>query len=125
MAIHKITCENCGRERETRYKNTKYCLVCRLLKNLNYIGTRRQKCPSCGETFAPLHRNEVMCGKCNPKFAVGKPRGVCGFCEEEKDLILDSVRVCHPCATDPDNRERFLVALVQKVNDAKKEFLVE
>lgn len=123
--MHNINCAICGTARETRFKNTKYCLSCRLWKNLNFIGTRTQTCPSCKNRFAQLHRNEVMCGECNPKMAVGEPRGICGFCNEEKDLILDSVKVCHPCASKPENREQFLVWMSQKVKAAKEENLVQ
>lgn len=125
MALHDIHCEDCGRPRSTRYKNTKYCLVCRLFKNLNYIGTQTRKCPVCNNRFAPLNRNELMCGECNTKIAVGQPHGVCGFCGEDTDLLLDDVRVCHPCATDPKNRDTFLVAMAKKVKDAKEEFLIQ
>lgn len=115
MALTTIHCEDCGKPRLTGRRNTKYCRVCRLLKNINFIGDRTSECPRCKKRYAPVTRNDLMCGKCNPRIAQGKPTGICGFCKEEKDLIDSDIKVCHGCATEPDNRLAFTIALLDKV----------
>lgn len=110
-----IHCSDCGQARKTRYSNTKYCILCRMARNLKFIGETILKCKACGEEFAPLKRGDIMCGKCDNIPAAGDPHGECGLCHSVAvPIVNEDIAVCHPCSTDPSKREIFTAALFQK-----------
>lgn len=110
-----IECADCGAPRLTKRKNTKYCRVCRLIRNIEFIGADTVDCLGCDTPFAPLKRGEDVCGKCAVAGPAGDPRGTCAFCEVENASLVDSnISVCRVCATDPTKRVLFKKALVKK-----------
>lgn len=109
-----ITCESCRAEYETIRANTKYCALCRLDKNLRYIGSQLSDCWACNKKFAPLERGEDSCGECC--YESEKPgTAECGFCGDEKLMVRQDVKVCHQCARDPKHRGKFMKAVRNKV----------
>jgi hypothetical protein len=109
------TCADCGREFETTRDNAKYCRLCRLLKNLIYIGDRRYECWACGGEFAPLGRNDKFCGQCNTVGSVHDHGGECRLCGETSDQLLHAdVLVCRGCSTNPDRRKVLIQAVYRK-----------
>lgn len=113
--MRTITCADCSRERETRYANTKYCLVCRLARNLQFLGERTSQCIVCENRFAPLSRNDDLCGVCDNFPASGEPTGTCALCETIDIAILnEDVSVCKRCAKDPEKRVLFRKAVILK-----------
>lgn len=109
-----IACQSCGAPYETRRSNTKYCALCRLDKNLRYIGSVQASCWACHKDFAPLERGEDSCGECC--YESEKPgMAECGFCHEMKLRVRQDVAVCHQCARDPKHRGEFMKAVRKKV----------
>jgi len=116
-----IRCEECGSPRLTRYKNTKYCHLCRLSKNLEFIGDRTNKCAGCEKSFAPIDRNEQLCPECSIGKVAGDPRGTCAFCEAvDAPLIREHIAVCVQCAHDPKLRTKFVGAIAKKISAIKR-----
>lgn len=113
MASFSISCADCGSEYETNRKNTRYCRVCRVLRNLIYYGPKLTTCWSCEEKFAPWEDKQVFCGGCARK-ADSAPTGTCGLCKEETKVIHQDIHVCHTCATDPKSRPKLVRALTAK-----------
>lgn len=114
-AMKTIICEDCGAERKTRYSNTKYCLVCRMARNLKFIAAATSKCGVCDKSFAPLKRGEVLCGECDDIPASGDPRGTCGLCKAtDVPIVNEDISVCKPCSTDPEKRTELLAAVMMK-----------
>lgn len=112
-----IECEDCGCPRLTRRSNTKFCRVCRIYKNLKYLGDRVTKCIACDKTFAPIYRNEDVCASCSPDLPTGDPRGTCVICKQENASIIDqSISLCLQCAQNPKTRKPFKGALINKIN---------
>lgn len=112
--LRTITCESCRAPYETNRANTKYCALCRLDKNLRYIGSQISECWACHKEFSPLERGEDSCGDCC--YESEKPGvAVCGFCEQEKLRVRADVAVCHQCARDPKQRGAFMKAVRNKV----------
>jgi hypothetical protein len=120
--LRTIQCADCGRTRQTRRSNTKYCYPCRLLRNIKWQGTETTKCLVCEKRFSPLKRGDVICGKCDSVPPPGDPRGTCAFCGTENSSLVDKeVQVCRPCATDPEQRGKLAAALQKKANKAREE----
>jgi hypothetical protein len=111
--IRTIACEDCGHPYETTRPNTKYDSVCRLLRDLKFVGSRTRRCLWCGESYAPLNRNDDRCADCayQPKAPGSCP---CAFCGEERLRAVRDVAVCHWCARDPELRLKFLGSLTRK-----------
>lgn len=117
MAERTIRCEDCGADYKTKRANTKYCRVCRLYRNLLFLKNRKKECPACGDQFAPLAMDDMVCGRCD----IGRHYvdGTCALCGDatSKQLHPD-VAVCHPCATDPSRRPLLIRALAKKLRAA-------
>lgn len=114
--MHLITCRDCGSQRQTRWKNTQYCLVCRYLRNTKYILERGTKatCVECGERFAPLKRDDKFCAECAP-VSRDHPVGTCALCKsDDVTLLARGIAVCRRCAYDPNQRPLFIAALGKK-----------
>lgn len=115
--MNLIKCVDCGAERKAIYKNTKYCRVCRLSRNLDYLerlGWDSVKCVVCDARFAPMKRGDQTCPKCSylPQCAVVAPCGLCGTVAQTVDK---DIAVCYGCATDKKRRREFQRALKKKV----------
>lgn len=109
-----IVCADCGRDYETVRRNTKYCSLCRLLRDLLFVDRATTKCWICSEVFAPIERREKSCGSCCYKAA---KNGVaeCAFCHQEKPRVNAGIAVCHGCARDPELRGKLMNSLMKKV----------
>jgi hypothetical protein len=115
-AKHSVICRDCGHPHATARTNTRYCHTCRLFRNLVYLTSRKSKCLSCRDTFAPLHSNDKLCAKCDV-LAEGNPDGRCGVC-----LLTDvrlvkggaDIALCLACAKDPEKRKVVMEAVAQK-----------
>lgn len=110
---HVIKCSDCGAPRLTRWKNTKYCFLCRLIRNLEFVGDKQSKCIVCDQAFAPLKRGDDLCGHCDtiPLFedCVGK----CAFCkEDDQPLVGPEIAICIGCAKDGKIRKNVRKALL-------------
>lgn len=110
-----ITCSDCGRERKTRNKTTKYCLLCRYARNLKWLKETTVECALGDHRFAPLKRGDEVCGKCDMITSDFEPIADCSFCDrKEVPIVCEDIRVCKHCATDPDQRKKFRNAVLLK-----------
>lgn len=113
MPLIEITCEDCGQPRKTRYKNTKYCRECRLLRNASYPH-RIKKCKACKKQFQPLDRNDYLCGDHQVE---SQTHITCAFCKTEDTSVLEDLKVCSACARNPVHRKLFIKALTNNQRD--------
>jgi hypothetical protein len=105
----------------TRRKNTKYCAICRLLKNLSFLKERTSKCLVCEKTFSQVSRNEQVCLACDPYSTPAAVEGTCGLCGTPSDRLLgEHIAVCVGCAQDPSKREVFRASLLKKQKAIKE-----
>lgn len=109
-----IYCADCGAERKARNKNTRYCRVCRLGRNIAFLGQRTNTCWMCEERFAPLSANDPMCANCDYKSASATV-AECALCHEQAPRVDHEIAVCIACAKDPKKRPLFARALHKKV----------
>lgn len=120
MSVRTIRCVTCNAPTPTTRKNTKYCVPCRLLKNVKFYANTTKKCWGCDGRFAPLHRNDVLCGTCDD----APPRsitGICSFCKNKTELYNDNVKLCLPCIKDPERRPTLLRSLMKKQRELKEQ----
>lgn len=118
---HIIDCEDCGAPRLTKYKNTKYCEICRLLRNLRFVGERTNKCPVDGSVFAPTNRNQLVSLHCDPYSPATQVKGTCGIChKEDSRLYGEHVSVCVDCMDDPKKRQTIYGQLLLKQKAIKE-----
>lgn len=112
---HTIKCVDCGQPYETRRPNTRYCAVCRLYRDLVYLGSRTKVCLDCEERFAPLAVKDLLCGKCDFIRSKNYADGECALCHGNTSPLLHSdVAVCLVCAREPKRRELLLRAVAKK-----------
>lgn len=113
-----ILCADCGQATATKRQNTKYCPLCRLLRDLLYVGGMKRECWICEREYAPLTYKRdpsEMCGECDTLTRNRYVEGDCSYCQQHKHNLLNSdVRVCVRCALDPANRARLVRALQRK-----------
>lgn len=110
-----IRCEDCGAPRMTRYANTKYCEICRLARNLKFVGDRTQTCLLDKKVFAPIKRGQELSLTCDPYSTPGGVEGTCGICEQDgQRLYGEHVRVCTECLDDPKKRPTIYGMLLLK-----------
>lgn len=110
-----IECKDCGAQFETKRRNTKYCEVCRAIRNLLYVGSHRKECVSCESTFAPLARDDILCGECDFIDSGKRVRGKCTVCSTAEAILMHKdIRVCLACGRNPEKRTLLLKALFKK-----------
>lgn len=112
-----IECEKCGAIRTSRAKNTKYCRVCSLLRQVEYYSRAERKClaEGCGNEYMPLQRSDKMCGKCYESTSTKVFLGECSFCNRENVPLEDpNITVCYPCMKSPATRRLLIKALQEK-----------
>lgn len=103
--IHQFDCADCGEPTTATRKNARYCPVCRLFRNLIYLGSNRQTCASCETKFAPLTVNERLCSDCDLTTAK-RQGGSCAICEQRGvPLVAEGVAICIYCARAPEKRD--------------------
>lgn len=112
---NRIECADCSTVRYTRYKNTKYCELCRFLRNLKFIGERTKKCAVSEKPFAPIDRNQFVSLKRDPYSRPGGLDGECGLCNK-KDVWLmgNMIHICRECVDDPNRRSEIIGLLLRK-----------
>lgn len=119
-----IHCTDCGAPRVTARRNTKYCYLCRLLRNIIFVGTRTFKCSVCEKRLQPCDRNQDLCCECNP-YLPGSVQGDCKLCgREDVRLLGDTIAVCDRCANDPKMRSKLKAALILKQKMVKEGTIV-
>lgn len=112
-ATHEITCQECGHREETTGKNTIRCATCRLVRNLSWVRNRTAKCWLCKAKYAPIARDDGLCGECAHTPATAKTID-CVFCGGHKRSVAQDIAVCGSCARDPLNRRSFLDAVLKR-----------
>jgi hypothetical protein len=120
-ATSTIHCEDCGSTYETIRKNTKYCAICRLFRDVMFVGTKKSKCLICEKKYCKTSRNDLVCADCDVVGSRLHGHGDCALCgATEAKLIRIGVAVCVGCAQDPDQRQTFIKALGRKVAQRKE-----
>lgn len=111
--MHTITCQDCSAERTARNRNTKYCDPCRLLRNLQYIGSKRvHHCHTCEAKFRPASRNDDHCGDCGVVYT--RHRGECAVCHHTNaPLYRQGMKLCFGCLYDPKKRSTIIKGLLK------------
>lgn len=118
---HSITCADCGQPYETSRPNTKFCAICRLLKDLLFLGVRTRECLLCSEKFCPTSRHDLMCGSCDTTPSSLHGEGDCAFCgASQAKTIRRGVAVCLRCARSPKHRRKLIQALAKKVQGRRE-----
>ena len=107
-----IACVDCGTTRTRCPSNTKYCWLCRLIRDLDHWRKNTRRCmeAGCRATFAPLGFKDRHCSSCNP--GMQTRRGRCVLCKQEGCYTDPRLPVCAGCARDPGQRERLWGALL-------------
>lgn len=111
-----IECADCGKSRETRIKNTKYCKLCRLYRDLTFMAggyNPKATCLVCDAAFLRVKRNDVVCGTCDIG-AESAPTGPCSLCGTTAKLYDEDVTVCRKCIKDPRRRETLYKSVGKK-----------
>ena len=112
--MRTIECADCGASYKTTRTNTKYCRVCRVFRDLSFLGDRTKECIECERQFSPLTKKDLLCGGCG-SFLRKTLEGTCSLCNESReDLLHETITVCGRCATDPEKRVTLLRALAKK-----------
>lgn len=109
-----IQCVQCGSDHEAAKRNTTHCNVCRIVRDLAFIGPLTKKCFMCQDKFAPMNRNDNLCAKCDYNHK-SYGQGTCVLCKKpDMQLIRMDVSVCTTCARDPEQRRRFVEGAMKK-----------
>lgn len=120
MTSRTFACEDCGHPTQTIRENTKYCAVCRLIRDLPYVAKQhdKAKCALCTAEFARLDVRDPLCGDCTPpntKHGIAE----CAFCKTEQPRFRPELSVCDRCARDPENRAKLWGSLKRKQADRR------
>lgn len=115
-----INCKDCGAPRETKHRNTRYCHVCRLFRNLVFVSRRTAACVSCDGRFAPIKRDDQLCGFCDFLGETHRVTGKCGVCGQKTELVRREIRVCVPCLKAPDKRQLVIKALNKRRQEQRE-----
>lgn len=111
--MRTISCATCHATCQASRPNAKYCPLCRLLKNCEYVAEKTVDCWGCNKEFAPTYAKEILCGDCHVHGAPPAPVE-CAFCHETKEPVITGVKVCNRCARDPKLRRRFVGSLINR-----------
>ena len=108
--MHEIRCAECGEARRTRRSNTKYCVRCKVLRDLRFVRNRTYTCRTagCSQRFVPLEMSDSHC----PAHATGSGTFAdCPFCSTTSELHRVDFPVCLTCLRDPAQRQRIIDSL--------------
>lgn len=122
----QIRCRDCGDERTTLYRNTRYCMSCRLLRDLTWLDVSEQRpcrANSCNAAFLPVSRKDLYCGECAGGM-VGT-HGRCSFCKTDPAPLHRGMAVCASCVRDAGERPRIMAGLRKGQAKRKKQHAVE
>ncbi len=108
---HVIDCRDCGDERTTLYRNTRYCMSCRLLRDLAWLEAVERKCRSnsCDAAFLPVSKKDLFCGPCAGLMVA--EHGPCLFCRSDPAPLHRGMSICTTCVRDAGERARVLGGL--------------
>lgn len=108
---HTITCLDCGARRTTIYKNTRYCMSCRLLRDIEWLEPVERRCRSndCTQTFLPAAKKDLYCGECAGFMT--SHEGRCLFCKRDATPLHRGMSICTACVRDPGERPRVIAGL--------------
>ncbi len=109
-----IACADCRAPRLAKIANTKYCHVCRLLRDAKFVGSTVTKCFVCDKTFARVVRRDTMCASCDDLRRSYNVDGTCGLCKQPGVLWRAEVAICVSCLRDPEKRGPMIRALQHK-----------
>lgn len=110
----EIACEDCGFVIQAARRNTKYCRVCRMVRDLPYVATRHRKCGLCDTKFHPINVRDACCGEHAPRLAADE-LVTCAYCGTEGLSVAGDLAVCRTCArTSGELRQRFFKALLNR-----------
>lgn len=114
-------CENCGGEITSKSKLAKYCSICRLYKNIMFIGDKTVECQVCEDEYSPTERGQFCCRKCSS--VTDRVRsGECKICgSDDWPLIWQEAQVCVKCMDDPEKRGIVARGLMKRIVKQKKE----
>lgn len=113
MAERTIRCEDCGSPYSTNRSNTKFCDVCRLLRDLRFIGPSTHDCWVCQTKFAPITLREEACAE-HGYHPAKTGECECVYCHETRPRIRANLAVCVHCARSVERRPMFVKALAIK-----------
>ena len=85
-----------------------------MFRDLTYLKSNTRECVACDSKFAPLHREDILCGGCDPVTSKFHVQGVCALCQTNGTLLHKDISVCKGCSTDPSKRTVFIKALAKK-----------
>lgn len=104
-----IKCADCSARRtNARFKNTLYCMSCRLLRDMLYVGKEQRPCASCTTLFAPVNRKDTDCGACQYGSV---HEGHCYRCNAAAELHRPGIAVCVRCIRVPRYRANIVAGL--------------
>jgi hypothetical protein len=104
-----ITCADCSARRSNaRFKNTLYCMSCRLLRDMLYVGKEQRPCSTCKKLFAPVDRKDLDCGDCQYGSV---HEGHCYRCNAPRELHRPGISVCVKCIRVPLYRANIIDGL--------------
>lgn len=118
--VATILCTDCGTPRHRVPSNTRYCWLCRLLRDIDYWRRNTRTC-GCGAKFAPLNRADLHCSTCNPGLRAYS--GPCVLATKDRPhegrYPHPKLPVCVACTRDPKIRPRLIRAL--EVGQARRQ----
>lgn len=107
--MKSITCADCRTKRSNpRFRNTRYCRACRLLRDLIYVAAEQRPCADCARPFAPTDRKDTLCGACHYGSVY---EGHCAICLTDAELHRPDIAVCIRCVRDPAKRKTIIAGL--------------
>lgn len=118
--VKSITCHDCGTRRlNPRFKNTRYCRSCRLLRDLLYVSDEQRPCADCRRPFAPVDRKDTLCGTCNYGSIY---EGHCALCRRsDVELHRPDIAACVKCVRDPAKRKTIIAGLRRGQRERQQE----
>lgn len=108
-----IACEGCQYSYDAVRRNTKYCDVCRLVRDLGYVAMATSNCWVCDAEFAPLFPKDEACGK-HAYAPLRHGKTECVFCGDTALAVRSDVAVCNICARNPEHRRKLYGSLIKK-----------
>lgn len=111
-----ITCADCGQPYETKRANARICAICRLFRDISYVGNKKSTCIMCEKAFCRTTRGQLLCPSCDPNGSSLYSEGACNFCQApHTKRIRADVAICLDCAHAPEHRVNVMKSLARKV----------
>jgi hypothetical protein len=111
---YDIICADCGHEHTAASPRAKYCNVCRIWRDLTFVGDTTKACFGCGEKFAPVRRKDLLCSNCDYNHTI-YATGPCAICKASSTTTMRSdIAVCVDCMRKPGETRRLFVRAIHK-----------